>query len=115
MSEEENLFPSPCNPHVCLPRLPWTVHCAAHHCHYEALPNVGGLPLHFLSNRLHVDLASTTGRTGNHRHAAVPQAERLEDLTPDAHFLFNRTGQRHTDGVTDALSQKYSEADGRTN
>ena len=47
-----------------------------------------------------IDLTTATGRTTDEDRTPLAQAQTLQDLEPDPHFLDRVTGQRDTQGIT---------------
>src|SRR6185369_1460359 len=59
----------------------------------------------------HVESLAGAARAGDDADAAGAQAERLEDLEADAHFLFGFGRKRNADGVADAGPEQVADAD----
>ena len=88
---------------VGLACLTGTVDDAAHHRdaqrHVEPLESGGDL----VGERVDVDLRASARRARHDLESARAQVQRLEDLVADLDLLDRRRGQRHPDGVADAL------------
>src|SRR3546814_10948886 len=58
-----------------------------------------------------LELLARAGRAGDHVHAAVAQAQRLQDVEADLHLLHRIGGERHAYGVADAGPKQVAHAD----
>src|SRR3546814_8956299 len=75
--------------------------------------DVGKALLEDLDGLDDLELLARAGRAGDHVHAAVAQAQRLQDVEADLHLLHRIGGERHADGVADAGPQQVAHADRR--
>src|SRR5579875_1942600 len=101
------------DPEISAARLPRPVHDATHDCHLDRqVPLLeGGLRL--LGDRNHIDLRTTTRRTGDEiEPLALAKAEGLEQLASGARFFDRISRQRVANGVADAFRQQRSDANG---
>ena len=97
------------DPQVRLAGLARTVDHTAHdrhpQRHVEALEPGGDL----FGEGVDVDLGPAAGGARHDLQPALAQVEGLQDLHPDLDLLHRRGGQRHADGVADAVGQQGSE------
>src|SRR5207253_2611869 len=68
--------------------------------------------LQLLHGRDDVEALPGAGGAGDDVHAAVAQAQRLEDVEADLDLLHRVGGQADTDGVANAGPEQVSHADG---
>src|SRR6267142_661601 len=58
-----------------------------------------------------VDVGPAAGGTRDEGQAALSEAERLQDVDPDAHFFGRIRGERHADRVADSFREQGAEPD----
>ena len=97
---------------VGVPGLPRPVHGAAHHGHLEHLVVAGQPRLDLAGQVEHVDVRAAARRAGDHHRAAVPQAQRPQDLPRDLDLLDRVGGQRDAERVADPVGQQRADPDG---
>src|SRR5206468_3338385 len=86
---------------------------APHHGDVDLLVQPAELVLDFLRELDEIDVGATARGARDEREAALPEAERLEDVDPDPDFLGRIRGERDADRVADALSEERAKADRR--
>src|SRR6266540_4753639 len=93
---------------ACLAR---TVDDAAHDRHPHRRVDLGHALLDGVGEREDVDLGAAAGWAGDQVELLGPQAEGAEDGVAGLDLLDRRGGQRHPDGVADALGEQGADAD----
>ena len=59
-----------------------------------------------------IKIATTTGGAGNEFYPSLPELEGTQNFVGRPHFIDGITGEGHSDGVTDTLSQQQANANG---
>src|SRR5438105_5120163 len=102
-AEDRALSHAACDPHVRVLGLTGTVHLAAHHRHLHRHRKRAQALLRDLRERDEVDVRAPARGARDEREALVTQPERLEQIERGLHLDDRILGERHADGVADAL------------
>ena len=88
------------------------VHHAAHHGDFQRRAQMRRLRAHARHDARHVDAGAAAGGAGNDVHRVAPQAHRAQNAQPRFHLRHGIAGERHADGVANAVQQQAADADG---